>query len=160
MFARPLLFVLAAGLLAAPAGSLDLTGTWSAPKGVRCKVRSGADAGFKETDTHLSELLVSHVGSSLYVWMSPGDGAYENKFKGYAFTHPKQSSKGYGAASACSVDGKYYAGSLFIPNAQADADKGKLSLVFHGTRLSFMAECKGRFERTSAVDPLVPQSCP
>jgi hypothetical protein len=152
--------LLGAAFLSAPSAAIDLTGTWVAPKGLRCKIRSGSNPGFKESDGNVSTLLVTHTGEDLYVSVNPGGGAYENKFRGSAFTHPSRVSKGYGVATACTVEGKYYAGSLLVPKAQADADAGKLTVVFHGRRFSTMAECRGSYERTSAVDPTVVQSCP
>jgi hypothetical protein len=153
--------LLAASLLAAaPAVALDLTGTWESAKGLRCKLRSNADPGFTQSESNLSTLLVTQVGEVLYVLVNPGDGAYETKFKGVALTHPSKAEKGYAVASPCSIDGKYYAGTLFVPKAAADAEKGKLSLVFHGTRFETVAECKGSYERSSAADPGVPATCP
>lgn len=152
--------LLLASLAAAPARGLDLTGTWEAPKGLRCKIRSDANSGFTEADGNLSVLEITQVGDDLYVRVNPGDGAYENKFRGVAATHPKDASRGYAVASACTIAGKYYAGSLFVPKARADAGDGSLSLVFHGSRFSTVAECKGKYVRASAADPNLTQTCP
>jgi hypothetical protein len=158
---RPALPLLVATLLAAThAAALDLTGTWESAKGLRCKIRSSADSGFSEGDGNLSTLLITQAGENLYVLVNPGDGAYENQFKGIALTHPSKPEKGYAVASPCAIDGKYYAGTLFLPKAAADAERGKLSVVFHGTRFSTVAECKGVYERASAADPGVPAACP
>jgi hypothetical protein len=156
----PLAAASLAALLAAPAAALDLTGTWEITKPLRCKIRSDANASFSETDGNLGTLYVTQVGDVLYVEVHPGSSGYENKFKGISLTHPKRAERGYAVASPCNVDGVYYAGTLLIPKASADPEQGKLSLVYHGTRFSTVAECKGRYERTSAVDPAVTQTCP
>lgn len=158
--ALPLLAAALAGLLGAPAAALDLTGTWELTRPLRCKIRSNADAGFSETDGNLGTLLVTQVGDVLYVEVNPGSSGYENKFKGISLTHPGKPEKGYAVASPCTIDGVYYAGTLLIPKATANAEQGKLSIVYHGTRFTTVAECKGRYERTSAVDPAVTQTCP
>ena len=153
--------LLAAAVLAsAPAAALTLTGTWEAPKGVRCKIRSSANTGFTEADSNLGVLEITHFGDELYVRINPGGGAYENKFVGIAPTSPKDPAKGYAAVSACTIAGKYYAGSLFVAKARADGGAGSLSLVFHGIRFNSVAECKGKFVRTSVADPVVPGGCP
>jgi hypothetical protein len=157
---RRLLLFSAIAVVAAPGAALDLTGTWESAKGLRCKIRSSANSGFSEGDGNLSTLQITQVGEDLYILVNPGDGAYENKFKGISLTHPVKSEKGYAVVSPCTIDGKHYAGTLFVPRAKADTERGMLSVVFHGTRFSTVAECKGRYERTSAVDPMVTATCP
>jgi hypothetical protein len=156
------LSLLAAALvaLAPPAGALDLTGTWELTRPMRCKIRSEANQGFSESDGNLGTLLVTQVGDVLWISVNPGSSGYENKFRGISLTHPGNPEKGYAVASTCTLDGVYYAGTLFVPKAGADAEKGKLSVLYRGTRFSTVAECKGSYERTSAVDPGVTQTCP
>jgi hypothetical protein len=158
----PRLLLMAAALvaLATPASALDLTGTWELTRPMRCKVRSNANPGFPEFDGNLGTLLVTQVGGVLWIEVNPGSSGYENKFKGISLTHPGNAEKGYAVASTCTLDGVYYAGTLFVPKASADAEKGKLSVFYRGIRFTTVAECKGTYERTSAVDPVVTQTCP
>lgn len=158
--ARVSALLAAAVLASSPAAALNLTGTWEAPKGVRCKIRSSANTGFTEADSNLVALEITHFGDELYVRINQGGGAYENKFVGIAPTSPQDPAKGYAVVSACTLAGKYYAGSFFVAKARADAGGGSLSLVFHGVRFSTVAECKGKFVRTSSADPVVPGGCP
>ena len=155
--------LLAFGLaaLAAQASAIDLTGTWNAQGDtIRCKVQSGNDTGFPQVDPNLVELQIVHVGDELWISVNPGGGGYENKYLGVAFTSPKAEDKGYGVASACTIPGKYYAGAIHIVKAKADAESGKLTLRYTGTRLGALATCTGRFERTSAAEPVIALTCP
>jgi hypothetical protein len=154
-----LAFALAA--LAAPASAIDLTGTWAASGGtIRCKIQSQNDTGFVEKDGNLVELAIVQEGSELWIVDLGNSPEYENKFLGVMFTSPKSETKGYGVATACTVAGKFYAGAIHIAKATADAESGKLTLRYTGTRLGALAVCTGRFERTSAAEPVIALTCP
>jgi hypothetical protein len=158
---RAILAFLGAALLTGPAAAIDLTGTWVAEKGLKCRIRSNANAGFKESDGNIATLAITQVGDEMFVLVNEGDAGYEQKFRGPSLTHPGNPEKGYAVATACTVDGKYYAGTLLVRKSAADAEKGKLSVVYYGTRFSgTVAECKGTYERTSDVDPAVTATCP
>lgn len=156
---RLFLAFLALGLAAPPAAALDLTGTWQATKELRCKLRT-PNAIFSEPEANLATLEITQTGETLYILVNEGGGAYENKYQGLSLTHPKKSEKGYATASACSIGGKYFAGTFFVRKARADAERGKLWVSYYGTNFSTVAECKGRYERVSSADPMVPATCP
>jgi hypothetical protein len=147
--------------LAAPASAIDLTGTWSAVgESIRCKVQSGNDTGFPQADVNLLELSIVHAGDDLWIQVNEGGAEYENKYLGVAFTSPQAETKGYGVATACTVPGKWYAGTMHVVKAKADAGSGKLTLRYTGTRLGALATCTGRYERSSAAAPAVALTCP
>jgi hypothetical protein len=159
---RRFVSVLAAALAAAaPAAAIDLTGTWY-PDGdvLRCKIRSGANAGFLEKDGNLSPIRVRQVADELWIEINPGSKGYENKFLGVAFAHPQSDTKGYAVVSACTVPEKFYAGTMLISKARTDGELGSFVLEYTGTRLGTIATCKGRYTRASAADPGITLTCP
>ena len=154
--------VLAAAIsVAAPAAAIDLTGTWY-PDGdvLRCKIRSAANAGFLEKDGNLSPIRVRQVADDLWIEINPGSAGYENKFFGVAFAHPQSDAKGYAVVTACTLPGKFYAGSMLISKAKTDGELGSFVLEYTGTRLGTIATCKGRYTRASADDPGITLTCP
>jgi hypothetical protein len=154
-----LAFAIAA--LAAPASAIDLTGTWEARGGtIRCKVQSANSTGFPQVDPNLVILEIVQDGDVLWIEREANDAGYENKYLGVVFTSPKSETKGYGVATACTIPGKYYAGTIQVVKAKADAGSGALTLRYTGTRLGTAATCSGRFERTSAAQPAITLTCP
>jgi hypothetical protein len=150
----------AALLVAGPAAAIDLTGTWQLKtETLKCRI-SGPVQIFTEHDANWAELAIRDEGDELWIAVHPGGDGYENKYFGLVFTHPKSDAKGYGVATACTLPGKYYAGTIRIPKAKADAEGGTLTFEYTGTRFTTIATCKGQFERTSAAAPAITLTCP
>lgn len=148
--------------LAAPAArGIDLTGTWTARK-VTCTVRSEADTGFREADSNLVTILLKQTGTDLWIEINPGpDAGYENKLKGSALTSPKSDGQGYAVATACTIDGKYYSGSMLITKAKRTGQEGSFSLLFQGRKFSnTVVTCKGRYELVDTASPSFATTCP
>jgi hypothetical protein len=157
--------VLAMALLAPlPAAAIDLTGTWAlqGDDGIRCTVQNDIAPGGKERDTRLSTLLIRHTGTELLIEVNPEGSVLQNRYLGLAYTHPKVATKGYGVATACTVPGKAFGGTMRIAKAKASADDGTgtFTLQYVGNRESVISECSGKYVRTSADPPAMETTCP
>jgi hypothetical protein len=158
--------LLLAAVLLAPlrAAAIDLTGTWelSGDDGIRCTVQNDVAAGGKERDVRLATLLIRHTGTELLIEINPEGSVLQNKYLGLAYTHPKVATKGYGVATACTVAGKAFGGTMRIAKAKASADDGTgtLTLQYVGNRESVISDCSGKYVRTSADPPPMETTCP
>jgi hypothetical protein len=163
---QALAFLTAALLAAAPAAALDLTGTWQADDtfagmpAVRCRYWNGA-RWERSVDGNLGRLYVSQIGQDLYVENGePSDPVYSNKWTGWVVGHDSDPARGVAAATSCGVAGEAYRGAIFVKKARADSFGGTLVLELRGTSAGNVVQCKGRFTRSTGLDPGLSSACP
>ena len=145
----------AAALLAAPAGAIDLTGTWVG--GTKCSVYNGERNKFSSKG---QILLITQVGNVLNIdW----DG---DPMAGIAINDlSKPDAKGAAAFVSCYTTTDPTTGYAELSTLQAKVNRPKGKGSLRGTGIytvdgNFVATCQWKFKLTSTADPGVPATCP
>jgi hypothetical protein len=147
--------LLAAALLAVPAGAIDLTGTWEGT--FNCTEFDGEKDKFSQKG---EILLITQVGNVLNIdWSgSPIAGITIDDVK-------KPDEKGAAALVDCETTTDLTTGYAELANltAKVNRPKGKGSLK--GTSVytqdgDSVGTCKWKFKLMNLADPLVPATCP
>ena len=142
---------LSAVSLPAPAGALDLTGTWEQTASVTCHGMDSAGGKVKSTQ-HLADMPISQTGDDLLMWI-PG---YLMAFEGRVYAEPGGDT-GQALLEKCNNDPSirivYRIAKVktFPPNSKGVSGK-MTTLYVYGSDLSTYT-CTVNWQRTSTVDP-------
>jgi hypothetical protein len=160
--------LIAAGCTVAAAA--DLTGTWQvigpaniSGGAVGCSFFGSTGSG-RGHDAMYSQLLITQIGSTIYVEIAPVFPLLHNRFAGTVHQNSDNPDNSRAVATACDLT-QYRHGAMYL-SGTVNASRqimtfrlyGALSPVGAGLP-DVIAKCFGRFRRVSAADPNV-APCP
>ncbi|MEC4748230.1 hypothetical protein [Methylomicrobium sp. Wu6] len=148
-------------LISAPAGALDLTGTWAGK--FNCSSFGGATFPFVEKN---QSLKISQTGNELSVrWLDVNNVIAAN-FTGFVINdNKKRDTNGQAAIANCTTGPDLTSTIAEIANLKVviNRSKAKGSLTgnsIYSSKGQAVGQCKWTFKLVNTDDPLIPSTCP